>query len=170
MNHAKTNPLVKVASALLLALVLLVFYILWTHSKNYSDWLIIYGFAFLVSLFFTNPQKFPAVTSKKVIYSVFYIFYLFISIVKSNFDVARRVIQPKIPINPGIVRVKTKLKSPVGRMILANSITLTPGTLSVDVKDDYYYIHWIDVTDIDEQKATQKIVSGFEKYLEVIFG
>jgi len=105
-----------------------------------------------------------------VIYSVFYIFYLFISIVKSNFDVARRVIQPKIPINPGIVRVKTKLKSPVGRMILANSITLTPGTLSVDVKDDYYYIHWIDVTDIDEQKATQKIVSGFEKYLEVIFG
>ena len=55
-------------------------------------------------------------------------------------------------------------------MILANSITLTPGTLSVDVKDDYYYIHWIDVTDIDEQKATQKIVSGFEKYLEVIFG
>lgn len=105
-----------------------------------------------------------------MIYSVFYIFYLFISIVKSNFDVARRVIQPKIPINPGIVRVKTKLKSPVGRMILANSITLTPGTLSVDVKDDYYYIHWIDVTDIDEQKATQKIVSGFEKYLEVIFG
>ena len=91
MNHAKTNPLVKVASALLLALVLLVFYILWTHSKNYSDWLIIYGFAFLVSLFFTNPQKFPAVTSKKVIYSVFYIFYLFYTktnIFQTNFEVA----------------------------------------------------------------------------------
>ena len=53
---------------------------------------------------------------------------------------------------------------------MANSITLTPGTLSVEVKDDYYYIHWIDVTDMDVEGATEKIVAGFEKYLEVIFG
>ena len=170
MNHSKTNPLLKIATALLLAFVLLGFYILWTHTLNWSDWLVFFIFAFFVAFFFSNPQKFPAITLKKVAYSVFYIFYLFIAIVKSNFDVARRVVQPKIPINPGIVRVKTRLKSPIGRMILANSITLTPGTLSVDVNGDYFYIHWIDVTDIDEKGATQKIVAGFEKYLEVIFG
>ncbi len=166
----KTNPFIRILNSILLAAVLLCFYILWTHSTNVGNLLVIYFFALVVSLFFTNPQKLPAITIKKIAYSVFYIFYLFISIVKSNFDVARRVIQPKIPINPGIVKVKTKLKSPIGRMILANSITLTPGTLSVDVKGDHYYIHWIDVSDIDEQGATQKIVAGFEKYLEVIFG
>jgi len=58
----------------------------------------------------------------------------------------------------------------MGRMILANSITLTPGTLSVDANGDHYYIHWIDVTDVDEESATKEIVAGFEKYLEVIFG
>ncbi|MHB2155018.1 Na+/H+ antiporter subunit E [Calditrichota bacterium GD2] len=170
MNEVKTNPAVKLVSAVLLAAVLLLLYILWSHSRNVSDWAIIFIFAFLVSLVFTKPKKFPALTLKKIVYSVAYIFYLFISIVKSNFDVARRVIKPQIPINPGIVRVKTRLKSPIGRMILANSITLTPGTLTVDVKDDYFYIHWIDVTDVDETAATEKIVSGFEKYLEVIFG
>ena len=80
------------------------------------------------------------------------------------------MIKPVIPINPGIVSVRTKLKSPIGRMALANSITLTPGTLTVDIKEDKLYIHWIDVTDLDEEAATRKIVSGFEKYLEVIFG
>jgi multicomponent Na+:H+ antiporter subunit E len=54
-------------------------------------------------------------------------------------------------------------------MILANSITLTPGTLTVDIDGDTLYIHWIDVTNMDEKAATEKIVSNFEKYLEVIF-
>ncbi|MFA7123327.1 MAG: Na+/H+ antiporter subunit E, partial [Candidatus Delongbacteria bacterium] len=83
---------------------------------------------------------------------------------------ALRVIKPVIPINPGIVKVKTKLKSPMGRLMLTNSITLTPGTLTVDIKDDTLYIHWIDVKDKEESGATEKIVSNFEKYLEVIFG
>ncbi|MEA1973527.1 MAG: Na+/H+ antiporter subunit E, partial [Candidatus Cloacimonadota bacterium] len=88
----------------------------------------------------------------------------------ANFDVAKRIISPKLPINPGIVKVKTKLKSPIGRTFLANSITLTPGTLTVEMKDEYFYIHWIDVTNDDIDGATRAIVSSFEKYLEVIFG
>ncbi len=77
---------------------------------------------------------------------------------------------PSLPINPGIVKVKTKLKSKMGRMILANSITLTPGTLTVDVQEDTFYIHWIDVETEDIDKATEKITRKFEKYLEVIYG
>ena len=76
------------------------------------------------------------------------------------------LIDPTLPINPGIVEVKTRLKSPLGRLVLANSITLTPGTLTVETKDDSFFIHWIDVSSQDIESATQKIVRTFEKYLE----
>ncbi len=170
MEKTSPNAFIRILNAFIVAVVLLGFYIAWTHVTIVGNWVVIFITAFLVSLIFVQASELPKVTVKKVVYSVIYIFYLFIAIVQSNFDVARRVIQPHIPINPGIVKVKTKLKSKIGRMILANSITLTPGTLSVEVKDDYYYIHWIDVTDMDVEGATEKIVAGFEKYLEVIFG
>jgi len=86
-------------------------------------------------------------------------------LVKSNLDVARRVISPQLRINPGIVEVKTKLKHPTYRLILANSITLTPGTLTVEMIDDSLFIHWIDVTGKDVESATREISSKFESYL-----
>ena len=104
------------------------------------------------------------------VYSLIYLFVLSWEIVKSNIDVALRVLNPKLPINPGIVKVKTRLKSPIGRMILANSITLTPGTLTIDMKDDELYIHWIDVETLDAEEASRKILGKFEKLLEVIYG
>ncbi|MBU1535998.1 Na+/H+ antiporter subunit E, partial [Myxococcota bacterium] len=77
---------------------------------------------------------------------------------------------PKLNINPGIVKVKTTLKSPMGRLLLANSITLTPGTLTVEIEGEYLFIHWIDVSSTDVDAASEKIVKGFEKYLEVFYG
>ncbi|HOK84826.1 MAG TPA: Na+/H+ antiporter subunit E [Tenuifilum sp.] len=109
-------------------------------------------------------------TPKVFVYSLIYLFVLSWEIVKSNIDVALRVLNPKLPINPGIVKVKTRLKSPIGRMILANSITLTPGTLTIDMKDDELYIHWIDVETLDAEEASRKILGKFEKLLEVIYG
>jgi len=86
-------------------------------------------------------------------------------LVKSNLDVARRVIAPEVRINPGIVEIKTRLKHPTYRLILANSITLTPGTLTVDMIDDSLFIHWIDVTGKDVESATREISARFEHYL-----
>jgi len=88
---------------------------------------------------------------------------------KANFDVAYRVLHPKMPIAPGIVRVKTRLKSRIGRTVLANSITMTPGTLSVDIDAEYLYIHWIKVWAQDEKTATEMIVGKYEKLLIKIF-
>lgn len=88
----------------------------------------------------------------------------------ANLDMARRVLSPKLPINPGIVKVKTSLKSPMARLILADSITLTPGTFTVDIIDDFIYIHWVDVRSDDIEGATEAIVRKFEKYLEVMYG
>jgi multicomponent Na+:H+ antiporter subunit E len=70
----------------------------------------------------------PPLSIKRIIFFILYIFVLFIEIIKANFDVAYRVIHPKMPIKPGIIIIKTELKQDIAKMILANSITLTPGT------------------------------------------
>ena len=91
--------------------------------------------------------------------------------IKANVDVAYRVLHPRLPINPGIVKVKTKLKTDTALTFLANSITLTPGTLSVDIDRDkgILYVHWINTQAKDTEAATKIIVGRFEKILEKIF-
>jgi len=131
---------------------------------------------FLVLIFFwillagIELQELLVGAFKSIIYFIRFIFVFSFELIKSNLDVAFRVVNPKLPINPGIVKVKTKLKSRLGRIILANSITLTPGTLTVETDGEDYYIHWIDVSSKNIDDATQKIVSKFEKYLEVCYG
>lgn len=76
----------------------------------------------------------------------------FIALAKANLDVAYRVITGRI--NPGIVKISPQLKTDLGITMLANSITLTPGTLSVDIDQDTndLYVHWINV----DMKALEK--------------
>lgn len=96
--------------------------------------------------------------------------YFFKELVKSNFRLAAIVLSPSLPIKPGIVKVRTKLKSRMGRLMLANSITLTPGTLTVELDGEWIYVHWVTVDSTDIEAATQQIVTGFESYLEVMYG
>jgi len=126
----------------------------------------------LTLIFFQNSQFFSEIklSPKALIYLLLYVFVFLWELVKSNLDVAFRVLNPKLPINPGIVKVKTRLKSRIGRIILANSITLTPGTLTVETDKENFYIHWIDIKTEDINGATEAIVAKFEKYLEVVFG
>jgi multicomponent Na+:H+ antiporter subunit E len=65
--------------------------------------------------------------------------------------------------------VRTRLKTDMGRTFLANSITLTPGTLSVDCVDDHLYVHWINIVSEDPVKETEIIVRRFEQLLERVF-
>ena len=86
--------------------------------------------------------------------------------IKANFDVAYRVLHPAMPIKPGIVKVKTSLKSGFAKTLLANSITMTPGTITVDIIDDDFYIHWIYVSSEDPAIYTDRITGKFEKYIK----
>lgn len=90
-------------------------------------------------------------------------------LVLANFDVARRVLSPKIPLNPGIVKIKTDLQGDFGKLTLANSITLTPGTLSIDFEGDYLYVHTVDVKGLTEEENRKNISEPFEKILGGIF-
>ncbi|MDH7506676.1 MAG: Na+/H+ antiporter subunit E [Candidatus Thermoplasmatota archaeon] len=95
----------------------------------------------------------------------------FVALTKANLDVAYRIITGKI--KPGIVKISPGLKTDLGITMLANSITLTPGTLSVDIDEDTndLYIHWIRV----DEKALEKkpvdckyICSNFPKWIRRI--
>ena len=127
--------------------------------------------AFMIGdLFITRPY----VLQHPLRYWYFFVYYLPVFIwecFKANLDVAYRVIHPKLPINPGIVKVRTNLKSDTAFTFLANSITLTPGTLTVDIDKDkgILYVHWIDVKAKDTEEATKVIVERFERILAKIF-
>ena len=112
---------------------------------------------------------FSRLTPKKFLYFIVYIPVFFWEMIKANFDVAYRVLHPRMPINPGVVLIKTDLKSDSGKLALANSITLTPGTLTMDVEGDGMLIHWINVKSTDTEEATRMISEKFERYLKVIF-
>ncbi len=62
-------------------------------------------------------------------------------ILMSNLHVARVVLTPSLPIHPKIVRVQTTQHTDLGRVIYANSITITPGTISLDLRDGYIMVH-----------------------------
>jgi len=106
----------------------------------------------------------------RVFWFLVYVPVFFYYILMANFDVVYRALHPAMPIKPGIVKIKTKLKTESGITALANSITLTPGTLTVDLTDDgYLYIHWINVKSDDVEEATKHIAKRFEWFLEKIF-
>lgn len=154
----------------------LIGFIFWVLLNNTLDPFILAigaGLALILALLFCaqcNVFSELKLTPAAFGYTFLYLVVFLVELVKSNLDVARRVVTPSLPINPGIVEVKTQLKSRMGRMILANSITLTPGTLTIDIREDTLYIHWIDVQTEDKQGATEKIVRKFEKYLAKIYG
>ncbi|MBU7016432.1 MAG: Na+/H+ antiporter subunit E [Theionarchaea archaeon] len=92
-------------------------------------------------------------------------------VVEANVNVARHVI--KMDINPGIVRIHTNLRSHTAVTALASIITLTPGTLTLDVKEtlegNTLYVHWIDVETLSSEEAGEIIKGGVDEWLQRIF-
>jgi multicomponent Na+:H+ antiporter subunit E len=92
-------------------------------------------------------------------------------VVRANVDVAYRLLHPAMPIKPGIVRIRSSLTNPAALTALANSITLTPGTLTVSAAEDgVLYVHCINLETTDEETLSQRIAGRFEWFLKRIFG
>lgn len=128
--------------------------------------------SFVISIFtykiFTDIG-FKVFSPIKLFYILKYLVVFIIELVKSNIDVARIVINPKLPINPGIVELESKLSSNFARMVLANSITLTPGTLTVDIIENKMFIHWLYVKGTDSETTYNEIAKKFEDILIKIY-
>jgi len=119
-------------------------------------------------LFLLNFVRHPGTQAFSA--GIFYYLYFFKELIKSNIKLAAIILNPDLPIKPGIVKVRTRLKSKMGRLMLANSITLTPGTMTMEIKDEWIYVHCVTLESADIDEATAEIVAGFESYLEVMYG
>ena len=82
-----------------------------------------------------------------------YIPWLLYQILMSNIHVASLVLRRKMPIDPRIVTFKTKLETDISCVALANSITLTPGTITMEIRDGVYYVHALSKKVADELRA-----------------
>jgi multicomponent Na+:H+ antiporter subunit E len=120
-------------------------------------------------LLITTRKKNPLI--KRVLYGLFYLLIFTWEMIKANLHVAYIVLHPFLPINPGIVKIRTSLKKDTSLTILCNSITLTPGTLTVDIDPggNYLYIHLIDVKSKDIDANTKRIGARFEPILTEVF-
>ncbi|MBW2421779.1 MAG: Na+/H+ antiporter subunit E [Deltaproteobacteria bacterium] len=122
---------------------LAVFWLLW--SGHFEPALLAYGLlscalVLVVSLRLdvVDPEALPVHFGLR---PILYLPWLFVEIAKANVDVAKIILSPTLRIYPHLIRVPARQRSEVGQVTYANSITLTPGTISLDVRDDQILVH-----------------------------
>ena len=132
--------------------------------------LIVAGLVALVSREIVTQRFGRLLEPARYFWAAVYLFVFTYYVVKANLDVAYRVLHPAMPIRPGIVRAASKLRSASARTALANSITLTPGTLTVDMTEEgTFYVHWINVLTVEQEEAAKQILGRFEWFIQRIF-
>jgi multicomponent Na+:H+ antiporter subunit E len=106
---------------------------------------------------------------RKIPFAIYFVFYFFWQVIQANLRVAWEVLTPGFGMRPAIVAIPLDVKTPLEITLLAQCITLTPGTLSIDVSSDrsVLYIHAMYVNDLDEYR--QIIKDGFERRILELF-
>ncbi|WP_189910948.1 Na+/H+ antiporter subunit E [Clostridium cochlearium] len=127
---------------------------------------IILGYVISYCVFKFNEEMLCInINFKKCKYILIYCFCLVKEVFKANFHVAKIILSPKMNISPRVVSFETKIKSNFLRTVLANSITLTPGTLTVNVQDNIFTVHCLEESNIEDLKDSnfEKILLKFEE-------
>lgn len=132
------------------------------HVENILVGLVV---SFSISLLYIKLFKHSEFEFIRPFWLLMYLLVLLKNLIISNIQIAIRILSPDMKLKPAIVSVKTELKSEWKKLLLANSITLTPGTLTLDVKGDMLYIHVIECRDMMEK---EKITKEFEDIIAKI--
>lgn len=122
------------------------------------------------NLVVSNPNKLIQV--KRLGWLLIYsIRYFFIDEVKAHLDVMKRILHPKMPINPGIVKIPYEVASDYAMLTIANSITNTPGTVVVDIfpEEKAFYVHWINAVTTEPTEVKKSVSEVFERFAKRIF-
>ncbi|MBU0501806.1 MAG: Na+/H+ antiporter subunit E [bacterium] len=122
---------------------------------------------FTYDIFIDDDEQISKGQIPKFHYFFAYILVILFEIFLGSLTVVYYVITMRI--KPGMVRVKTGLKSKFAQGLLANSVTLTPGTVTVDLQDNELFVHWLAVKTADKKKSAELILGSFEKQLGRIF-
>lgn len=141
-------------------LLLLLFWIILCEKFNVE--VLIIGIVVTATVTYLNRKFLPSgkVRIGKLTLYALYLLLLLKEIILANISVAKIVMSPRIKVSPCIVRLKTRLKSSLHRAILANSITLTPGTLTLQLNDDELVVHCL-----MKEYIPDLVHSKFEKLL-----
>lgn len=121
----------------------------------------------LVSFVFERDQKEktdPRLTFLRIGHFLAYLPWLLSRIVLANVQVASIVLNPRMPVAPAFLQFRTRLQRTFAQVIVANSITLTPGTITVSLKDGRYIVHALAPStagDILEAKIQNKVGAIF---------
>lgn len=123
--------------------------------------------------YLVHEKAFWLLRPDRLLLLIFYCLIIFpIELIKANVDMALRGLGLK-KTKPGIVKIPTELKSEYGQSMLANSITLTPGTITLDIVEEngrsYYYVHWINVSETESEKAGKAIKGTLETWIRRIW-
>jgi multicomponent Na+:H+ antiporter subunit E len=176
LTHQIKSGSVRAAKAFFTFVFLLIVWIALTSSLNAEELAVgaisaAFVSAFSYEFLFRKGVR-DAINPKRWAYFLAYLPAYILAEIKAHAKVMYLILHPKMPIKPGIVRVPTNLKTDVGLTALANSITMTPGTLSVEVNEEKscLFVHWIDVEAIEPEQTHAEIAKPFEKFLGVIFG
>ena len=127
------------------------------------------------ALAYVFAQKFAiwggiSFSPRRLYHFVLYTWMFLVELIRANINMMRYVYSPRIDVDPGVVTVKTGLKSPIGRLALANSISLTPGSLVLDMSGEELTVHCLDMRTVDPDHPGRTIAAPFEKHLERSFG
>ena len=129
--------------------------------------------ALFSSRFFVHDDSWRFFNPVKIFSLLGYSFTFFKELIKANVSMAKIVYGGCKAVKPGIVRVPTAMESDYGLALLADSITLTPGTITIDVAEEdgknVLYIHWIDVTADSGEAAGEAIKGALEKGTRRVF-
>jgi len=127
---------------------LLVFWLLVSARLDYQHLAVGAAFSFLITLFWReflmNIEQRKDVLPYKVLFSrksLVYFLSLLVEIVKANINIARIVLDPRLPISPVVITMHTSLSRDLTKVMYANSITLTPGTISMGLTGDKLVVH-----------------------------
>ncbi|MBS3781751.1 MAG: Na+/H+ antiporter subunit E [Candidatus Thermoplasmatota archaeon] len=158
----------------------LIFWLIVSGNLSWQNFVVGGVIAILISVLMyenlTDDLRIEGSLVKKIFYLIFiqvpeYVFIMIFQLVESNIKVAKHALF--LDFNPGIVKIKSDLRSDTGTTLLANSITLTPGTLTVDVDKKMdktcIYVHWIDVKTLDRNESGDRIKGDVERWLKKIF-
>ncbi|MFP4005111.1 MAG: Na+/H+ antiporter subunit E [Candidatus Hadarchaeia archaeon] len=161
----------KYKKSLVIFICLIVAWIILTHSLSTQELLIglaSAGFVSAISYNLFSKKPLEMLNPKRISRVFAYIPTYIYAEIKSHLDVAYRIIHPDLPIEPSIVKIPTELKSEIGITSLANSITMTPGTLTVDLDEDSsnLYVHWINTQYEKKEDIKKRIISPYGEHLE----
>lgn len=162
----------RITRILFTMLYLLIGWLLFTGSLAPFSILLGVLFSFIVAvltygLFIGEQEAARRLLLPRLPFLLVYVLLVLLKVYAASFRIAVRVLIGGI--SPRIVHFRTRLRSELARTALANSITLTPGTVTLDLDEDHLVVHWLEARTTHSRWASRLIAAPFERWLRRIW-